>query len=129
MASILLLSSLFSTFLFAQDNAIGMDEDAIAENQLRIDAFEYYSIHPINLRESLDELRIIPGISTSLIQSCKRILNDHPEMNDIQDLIPLLPSTIDTSVIHILLHCTNLQSKQLWSGSLRTRMSISIQNI
>lgn len=125
MASILLLSSLFSTFLFAQDNAIGMDEDAIAENQLRIDAFEYYSIHPINLRESLDELRIIPGIPTSLIQSCKRILNDHPLMDDIQDLIALLPSTLDTSVIHILLHCTNLKPKQLWSASLRTRMSIS----
>lgn len=125
MASIFLLSSLFASMLVAQDYAIGMDEEVSSESQLLIDAFDYYSAHPINLHESIDQLHCIPGISSTVIRACKQILKEYPNLDDIHTFVQLLPATTDSSVIHILLHCTKLTTHDTWSGSLRTRISLS----
>ncbi|MBM4151402.1 MAG: hypothetical protein FJ219_07105 [Ignavibacteria bacterium] len=127
MASILLLSSLFASFVYAQDDAIGGDESGMTESFLLIDAMDYYMAHPINLRESPDALANIPGISTAFIRECKSILKQYPHIESVNDLISLFPHSLDSSVATLLLNCTNLSSSSVFSGRIRTRLSSTLQ--
>lgn len=127
MASILLLSSLFTSFLYAQDDAIGADETGMMESILRIDAMDYYMAHPINLRESPDALTNIPGMSASFIRECKSILKQYPHIESVSELFSHFPRTIDSSIATLLLHCTTLAPSPMVSGRIRTRISTTIQ--
>ena len=88
MACILLLTSLFASVLYAQDDAIGGDESGLTESLLRIDAMDYYMAHPINLRETPDELVNIPGMTVAFIRECKSMLKQYPHLESVKDFIP-----------------------------------------
>ncbi|MFN5247470.1 MAG: hypothetical protein ACK5DB_08810 [Ignavibacteria bacterium] len=127
MACILLLSSLFASVLYAQDDAIGGDESGLTESLLRIDAMDYYMAHPINLRETPDELVNIPGMTVAFIRECKSMLKQYPHLESVKDFISSFPNPIDSSVATLLLNCTNLSSSSVFSGRVRTRFSSTFQ--
>ena len=86
MASIVLLI-LISSFAHAQDDAIGMDESTLTSTQQQYDALEYYSVHPLDLRNITDELLFLPGMNPGLMRMIKRLIKQFPDIDNVEDLL------------------------------------------
>jgi hypothetical protein len=126
MASIVLLI-LFSSFTHAQDDAVGMDESTLTSTQQQFDALEYYSVHPLDLRNITDELLFLPGMTHGLMRMIKRLIKQYPDIDNVQDLLNQSPKTIDTSIRRIILKCTRISDPQTQiHGRYRSRISLSI---
>lgn len=121
---------LFSTVAYAQDDAIGMDEEAIPNAMDRLEAFEYYSLHPIDLRMMSDELLLVPGISPTVLRSLKQALQRFPECLSIDALLSSISPPLDSSICQVLRQCTILSaSRTSVQGTFRTRISRSIPDV
>ena len=126
MASIVLLI-LISSFAHAQDDAIGMDESTLTSTQQQYDALEYYSVHPLDLRNITDELLFLPGMNPGLMRMIKRLIKQFPDIDNVEDLLNQSPKTIDTSIRRILLMCTRMSNPHTQiHGRYRSRISQSI---
>jgi hypothetical protein len=126
MASIVLLI-LFSSFTHAQDDAVGMDESTLTSTQQQFDALEYYSVHPLDLRNITDELLFLPGMTHGLMRMIKRLIKQYPDIDNVEDLLNQSPKTIDTSIRRIILKCTRISDPQTQiNGRYRSRISLSI---
>jgi hypothetical protein len=126
MASIVLLI-LFSSFTHAQDDAVGMDESTLTSTQQQFDALEYYSVHPLDLRNITDELLFLPGMTHGLMRMIKRLIKQYPDIDNVEDLLNQSPKTIDTSIRRIILKCTRISNPQTQiNGRYRSRISLSI---
>jgi hypothetical protein len=126
MASIVLLI-LFSSFTHAQDDAVGMDESTLTSTQQQFDALEYYSVHPLDLRNITDELLFLPGMTHGLMRMIKRLIKQYPDIDNVEDLLNQSPKTIDTSIRRIILKCTRISNPQTQiHGRYRSRISLSI---
>jgi hypothetical protein len=126
MASIVLLI-LFSSFARAQDDAVGMDESTLTSTQQQFDALEYYSVHPLDLRNITDELLFLPGMTHGLMRMIKRLIKQYPDIDNVEDLLNQSPKTIDTSIRRIILKCTRISDPQTQiNGRYRSRISLSI---
>jgi len=126
MASIVLLI-IFSSFAYAQDDAVGMDESTLTSTQQQFDALEYYSVHPLDLRNITDELLFLPGMTPGLMRMIKRLIKQYPDIDNVEDLFIQSPKTIDTSIRRILLMCTRISNPQTQiHGRYRSRISLSI---
>ena len=126
MASIVLLI-LFSSFARAQDDAVGMDESTLTSTQQQFDALEYYSVHPLDLRNITDELLFLPGMTHGLMRMIKRLIKQYPDIDNVEDLLNQSPKTIDTSIRRIILKCTRISNPQTQiHGRYRSRISLSI---
>jgi hypothetical protein len=126
MASIVLLI-LFSSFTHTQDDAVGMDESTLTSTQQQFDALEYYSVHPLDLRNITDELLFLPGMTHGLMRMIKRLIKQYPDIDNVEDLLNQSPKTIDTSIRRIILKCTRISNPQTQiHGRYRSRISLSI---
>ena len=126
MASIVLLI-LFSSFTHAQDDAVGMDESTLTSTQQQFDALEYYSVHPLDLRNITDEALFLPGMTHGLMRMIKRLIKQYPDIDNVEDLLNQSPKTIDTSIRRIILKCTRISNPQTQiHGRYRSRISLSI---
>lgn len=126
MASILLLSALFSCILHAQDDAIGLDESALQDSQTQIDIIEYFSMHPIQLDQSPNDLSLIPGFFPALIESIRKTLRLHPDIQSTQELIEKLPFSLDSSIAQLLITCSTIShTTTKIHGRYRARVSAS----
>lgn len=126
MASIVLLI-LFSSFTHAQDDAVGMDESTLTSTQQQFDALEYYSVHPLDLRNITDEALLLPGMTHGLMRMIKRLIKQYPDIDNVEDLLNQSPKTIDTSIRRIILKCTRISNPQTQiHGRYRSRISLSI---
>lgn len=126
MASILLLL-FFTSIAHAQDDAVGMDESALISTQQQFDALEYFSVHPLDLRNITDELLLLPGMTPGLMRLMKRLMKQNPDMDNIEDLLNQSPKEIDSSIRRILLLCTRISSPHAnIHGRYRSRISLSL---
>lgn len=126
MASIILLL-FFTSYAHAQDDAIGMDESTLTSSQQQFDAIEYYSVHPLDLRNITDELLLLPGMNTGLIRLLKRLIKEYPDIDNLEELLNQSPKVIDTSIRRILLMCSRISSPHSnIHGRYRSRISLSL---
>ena len=126
MASILLLL-FFTSYAHAQDDAVGMDESTLTSTQQQFDALDYYSVHPLDLRNITDELLLLPGMNPGLMRLLKRLVKKYPDLNNVEELLNQSPKNIDSSIRRMLLLCTRISSAHSnIHGRYRSRISLSL---